>query len=472
MSRWQLFSFLSALMAFAALAWRAPAPPDPGSGDCLNLPEQYFNYAQIGLPPHLQAPGLLTLDNTPAGNPITDAGATLGRVLFYDTKLSANETVACASCHKQALAFTDEAPFSSGFEGGFTGRNSMSLAMARFYGNGHFFWDERAATLEEQTLIPIQDPVEMGMSLDELAARLSNTGYYPPLFEAAFGTAEITPVRMAMAMAQFIRSMVSYQSRYDQARMAAPDVPPGGPLPGLTPAENLGKAVFFGPARGNCGACHGTEGFVAFGAFNNGLDLVYADPGKAGITFNPQDVGLFKAPSLRNVALTAPYMHDGRFETLEEVVAHYDTGLAPHPNLSQFLRMGGPNGPPRQLNLSEEEKAGLIAFLHTLTDTVFITDERWSDPFCADPVATTEPVKQDGWRVFPNPGAGALNIRIDSEPLQEFQLSLLTADGRVLRSFSFRGTEFQFQREGWAAGLYFLQLSNGKSQWVKRLVLK
>ncbi|MCB0568446.1 MAG: cytochrome-c peroxidase, partial [Phaeodactylibacter sp.] len=356
MLRWLLFPVILAFLLCTVLAWRIPSPPAPSAGDCLNLPEQYFNYAHIELPAHLQTPSLQTLDNTPDGNPTTDAGATLGRVLFYDSKLSANQTVACASCHKQALAFTDDATLSTGFEGGFTGRNSMSLAMARFYANGHFFWDERAATLEEQTLMPIQDPVEMGMALDELEARLANTDYYPALFEAAFGTPEITSDRMAMAMAQFVRSIVSYRSKYDLARQEAPEAAPDAPLPGLTPEENLGKAVFFSPSRGNCSACHGTEGFVAFGAFNNGLDLVYADPGKAGITFSQQDIGLFKVPSLRNVTLTAPYMHDGRFTTLEEVVDHYDTGLAAHPNLSQFLREGSATGPPRQLNLTTAEK--------------------------------------------------------------------------------------------------------------------
>lgn len=472
MNRWQLLLYTLLLLVLTGLAWRAPAPTASLSNECLNLPEEYFNYANIELPPHLQLPNLQTLDNTPADNPITDAGATLGRVLFYDTKLSANETVACASCHKQALAFTDEAILSAGFEGGLTGRNSMSLAMARFFATGHFFWDERAATLEDQTLMPIQDPVEMGMSLEELGARLGNTEYYPPLFEAAFGTSEITASRMALAMAQFIRSMVSFQSKYDLARLAAPDIVPVDPLPGLTPQENLGKAIFFGPSAGNCAACHGTEGFVAFGAFNNGLDLEYTDPGKAGNTFSQLDVGLFKVPSLRNVALTAPYMHDGRFETLEEVVNHYDTGLAAHPNLSQFLRVGGPNGPPRHLNLSAEEKAGLIAFLNTLTDTIFITDERWSNPFCTDPVFTIDPVKQDGWQAFPNPAADFINIRIDAPLGQDFHLKLLAADGRLVFSGSFTGPVFQLARKDWPAGLYYLQLSEGSRNWVKEVVWK
>ena len=463
---------LLSMMIVLGIAWHAPTITTETTDDCLNLPEEPFNYANITLPFYLQAPPLLDADNTPPGNPITDAGAALGRVLFYDRKLSANETVACASCHKQELSFTDAATLSEGFEGGQTGRHSMSLVMARFYQNGNFFWDERAPNLEAQVLTPIQDPVEMGLTLDELEARLAGTDYYPPLFEAAFGSANITANRISRALAQFVRSMVSYQSKYDQGRLAAPPGPPNQtPFPNFTPQENLGKAIFFDPARGNCAACHGTDAFNAPGPRNNGLDLVSEDPGKGGVTGNPQQIGEFKSPSLRNIGVTAPYMHDGRFATLEEVIEHYNSGVQPHPNLSGPLRQG-PNGPPRRLNLTPQEKAALLAFLQTLTDDTFLNDERWSNPFCADPVATIEPIKQDGWQVFPNPAANTVNIRIDGAAGQEYTLSLFTADGRLLRSYAFEGATFQFQREGWPAGLYYLQLISEKQGAVKQIVMR
>lgn len=450
------------------IAWHAPALSTEATGDCLNLPDVPFNYANIPLPFYLQVPVLLDADNTPPNNPITDAGATLGRVLFYDKKLSANETVACASCHKQEASFSDNNVLSEGFAG-LTGRHSMSLAMARYYQNGHFFWDERAPNLEAQVLTPIQDPIEMGMNLDELVSRLANTDYYPPLFEAAFGTPGVTANRVSRALAQFVRSMVSYQSKYDLARQQAPPGPPElAPFPGFTPQENLGKTIFFDPTRGNCAACHGTDAFNAPGPRNNGLDLVSEDPGVGGVTGNPLQIGEFKSPSLRNISLTAPYMHDGRFATLEAVIEHYNSGVQPHPNLSGPLRQG-PGGPPRRLNLTPAEKAALLAFLQTLEDPSFIADERWSDPFCTGPVAATEPVRQDGWHIFPNPASSTVNVRIDADTGQAYQLRLLSAGGQLLRSYSFEGPEYQFQREGWPAGLYYLHLSDGR---VKPLVLK
>lgn len=465
--------FFVLAFAFTTLAWHTPGQPPIEYGACLDLPDVPFNYANILLPAHLRLPNVQDADNTPAGNPVTDAGATLGRVLFYDTKLSANQTIACASCHKQELAFTDDAALSSGFEGGLTGRNSMSLAMARYYQNGHFFWDERAATLEEQTLMPIQDHTEMGLTLEELESRLANTEYYPPLFEDAFGSPEITSGKVALALSQFVRSMVSYQSKYDQARQTAPPgIPGAAPWPAFTAEENLGKALFFDPTRGNCAACHGTEAFIAPGPRNNGLDLGSQDLGVGGVTGNFPDIGKFKVPSLRNVALTAPYMHDGRVASLSEVIEHYNSGIQPHPNLSPQLRDYGPDGPPRQLDLSPTERQALIAFLETLTDESFLSDERWSDPFCETMVGTTAPVSQDSWVAFPNPATDIVHLRLDSPLEQECQLLLFNANGQLLRQYTFTGQQFSLQRDGLPAGLYHLQLTSEQGQRVKPLVIR
>ncbi len=352
----------------------------------LNLPDELFNYANPDLPFFFNAPPIQGQLNTPANNPVTDEGATLGRVLFYDKNMSANNTVSCASCHQQEHGFSDPLAFSIGFEGEFTGRNSMGLAQAAYYANGRFFWDERAATLEVQTLMPIQDHIEMGMELDELEEKLSTLAYYPELFEQTFGDAQITSDRISSALAQFVRSMVSYTTKFDEGM--AELVP--GQNPGITPfsnyseLENLGKELFFS-ARTNCATCHGTTNFVAPGPRNNGLDLVFEDNGLGDVSGAPQQNGLFKVNSLRNIAMTAPYMHDGRFATLEEVIEHYNSGVQAHPNLSATLRVGGAGGPnnvvPRVLNLNDEEKLALRLFLETLTDEPMLNDEKFSDPF-------------------------------------------------------------------------------------------
>lgn len=343
----------------------------------LNLPAIPYNYSDVNLPSHFNDTDVIMADNTPNDNPITDEGATLGRVLFYDNALSLNNTTACASCHTQETGFTDPNQFSVGFDGGLTGRNSMSLANARYYEPEHFFWDERAATLEDQVLMPIQDQVEMGMTLDSLEKRLAATSYYPVLFEEAFGDSNITSERISMALAQFVRSLVSYESPFDEA-VTANGGSANGNLPGLSALENLGKDIFFG--RGNCDNCHETTLFIAEEAFNNGLDeFIGADDGVGAVSGRQDELGLFKVPSLRNVGLGAPYMHDGRFATLREVVEFYNNGVQDHPNLSR--EMTGRNGTIRRLNLDNEEIDALVAFMETLTDQEFITDEKFSDPF-------------------------------------------------------------------------------------------
>ncbi len=344
----------------------------------LNLPAQPLNYANAALPAYYQNQMANEADNTPAGNEITDWGATLGRVLFYDKGLSANNTTSCASCHGQTNGFSDPRALSLGFEGGETGRNSMGLSNARYYENGHFFWDERAATLEEQVLMPIQDQVEMGLTLTELVERVSAEDHYQYLFNETFGSPEVNSDRIARALAQFVRSIVSFNSRFDEGLAATNDVE--ADFPNFTAAENQGKALFFG--RAGCNRCHEGALFIADEPTNNGLDAVTTDPGVAEVTGNPADEGKFKVPSLRNIAETGPFMHDGRFATLARVVAHYNNGVQAHPNTDNRL-LGGRGGGnvPRRLNLSAAEQAALVSFLETLSDDALAQDERFSDPF-------------------------------------------------------------------------------------------
>lgn len=362
------------------------------------LPDALLDYSH-DLPEHFLEPALDNFDNTPDGNPVTDAGATLGRVLFWDRRLSLNGAVACGSCHSPDAGFTDEAILSEGFEGALTGRHSMPLINLRWYARGSMFWDERAATLEDQVLMPIQDPGEMGLTLETLVERVSEADYYGPLFEAAFGDDEVTSDRISLALAQFLRSIVSYRSPWDEGVAAV-----GGDItqafPNFSAEENLGKDVFFGQVPGVppglCGNCHlfmnplgpqppgappPTNVAIFYGPVptNNGL-LDDEDEGVGGVTGNAADAGRFKSPSLRNVAETGPYMHDGRFATLEEVVEHYDDGVEAHPNLDPIL-IDPMTMMPARLNLSADERAALVAFLGTLSDDSLASDPRWHDPF-------------------------------------------------------------------------------------------
>jgi len=359
---------------------------DPARQDILSttenallLPAPSFNYANPILPPSFHVPPIVGQDNMPATNITTDAGATLGRVLFYDKRLSTNQTISCSSCHQRDHGFSDSRKFSVGFNGGLTGRNAMGLSNGRWYLRRHFFWDERANTLEDQVLQPIQNAVEMGMTLSALTNRLAAEPFYTNLFTLAFATPEITSDRISRALAQFVRSIVSTRSKYDAG------IPIG--FSNFTAQENLGRQIFFGQVgNATCAACHGTDNFVPGPNINNnGLEFPYVDKGLGGISGLAQDDGLFKVPSLRNIELSAPYMHDGRFATLEEVVEFYNSGVVNNPNLSPPLRVptppGTPPGPPRRLNLTADQKAALVAFLKTLTDPNLANDPRLSDPF-------------------------------------------------------------------------------------------
>lgn len=378
------------LSIFSCSKNEAVDPAECAADRVLNLPESPYDYANLDLPEYFTTnvvgqplpTSVEGIDNTPFDNPITNEGATLGRVLFYDNLLSANGTVSCSSCHRQEKSFSDDAILSFGFEGGTTGRHSMTLINARYYQRGRFFWDERAATLEEQVLMPFQDPVEMGMTLDQVVSKAQGQSFYPALFQAAFGTEEITSEKIAKALAQFVRSIVSFSSKYDEGRALAPN--PGADFANFTSEENLGKTLFFQPIAnggGGCFGCHTTEAFVSAnpGPQNNGLDESTTDVGAGAVFPNPIFEGRFKTSTLRNIELTAPFMHDGRFATLEEVVEHYNSGIQAHPTLSPAL--ADEFGNPIQMNFDDSEKAALVAFMKTLTDQTISTDVRWSNPF-------------------------------------------------------------------------------------------
>ena len=334
------------------------------------LPATLFGYSDASrpLPAHYvngPPPGgpAIQLSNSTV-NPTTDAGATLGRVLFHDKRLSANDNTSCSSCHLQQFGFTDTAQFSTGFAGARTTRHSMALANARFYASGRFFWDERAASLEQQALMPIQNSVEMGLTLPQLTAKLQVTPYYAPLFQLAFGSTEITSDRVARALSQYVRAIVSYGARFDST-FGRPGVPP---VP-LNAQQAEGQQLFNG--QGRCAPCHSTVAVVSDNLHNTGLDPIIADPGAGQ--------GRFKAPSLRNVGVRGRFMHDGRFTSLEQVVDFYNTGVNANPFLD--VRMRTPGGVPLRLGLTVAQRDALVAYLHTLTDHALLTDPRFANPF-------------------------------------------------------------------------------------------
>ncbi len=315
--------------------------------------------------------------------------AILGRVMFYDKNLSDDRTISCASCHKQELAFADDLAFSKGVSNRITSRNSLALGsvfnFAEYYGDisqGRipFFWDNRASTVQEQARQTFANEREMNMPMHKVMDRVEAAEYYKILFKETFGDSQVTEERILDAVSEFVNSMSSYRSKYDEEldkhyvdNFNFNNIE-GVTFSGFTTAENLGKDLYVS----NCGNCHGAiNGFPAQVQANNGLEMNYEDQGIGAIS-GPAQNGTFKVPTLRNIALTGPYMHDGRFETLEDVVEHYSNGIQNHPNLSFQLKSGGQ---PKAFNFSQTEKDALIAFLNTFTDEVMLNDEKYSDPF-------------------------------------------------------------------------------------------
>lgn len=311
-------------------------------------------------------------ETTPPDNPTTNAGATLGRVLFYDRRLSITNTHSCGSCHEQQHGFTVTTRFATGATGELSRRNPMSLANARYNIHGRYFGDLRAAGLEELALMPIEDQIELGNTMPAVIAKLSATDFYPPLFARAFGSEDITASRIARAIAQFLRSIVSYRSKFDRAYHSVYPPADADPTTVLTSQELLGAEMY---VHGNCGHCHTIGIQTNDRAANNGLDAQFTDVGAGD--------GKFRATSLRNIAVTGPYMHDGRFATLREVIDHYDSGVNASAQLDFLLRDHNGAGAdfPRRLHMTEEQKQALEALLNTFTDNELLNDPKFSDPF-------------------------------------------------------------------------------------------
>jgi cytochrome c peroxidase len=323
------------------------------------LPTSSFVYddARLPMPPDIPK----YADNSPVNRP-TDAGATLGRVLFYDKRLSITNTHSCGSCHQQVKAFANGQRIAVGALGDSTARSPMSLINVRFNFSDKYFSDHRVSGLESLVLMPIEDRTELGSPLSIVIEKLAATDFYPPLFAAAFGSSEITSERISLALGQFLRSIISYRSKFDDIRNA------NDLTPFLTSQEIAGLHLFDSSL---CSQCH--NGFSTMSSVeNNGIDVASNSEDGAGF-------GEFRAGSFRNIAKSAPYMHDGRFSTLREVIDFYSSNINDNPHISWLLAAGG--GGPKRFNFTEEEKFALEAFLNTLTDEPLLADPKFSDPF-------------------------------------------------------------------------------------------
>ena len=426
-------------------------------------------------------PAYITKNNTPANNAITDRGATLGRVLFYDKQLSLNGQIACASCHIQAYGFSDTAVRSVGFDNGLTGRHSMRLVNARFGTSPRFFWDERALTLEAQTTQPIQDHLEMGFSgtngqpaIDSLLRRLANLPRYQTLFNFVYGNGQITENRIQLALAQFVRSIQSFDSRYDIGRAQVNN--DAAPFPNFTAEENAGKALFLAPPPAGGAGCQGCHRAPEFDidplSQNNGI--VGRAGGAAGVELNNT-----RAPSLRNLLnaageLNGPMMHTGQFTNLEQVINHYNLVPQVQGNTNLDPRLAGPGG---NLQLSPQERLQLVAFLRTLSGTDVYTNPRWSNPFDANGNLTLiggttslAPASKQRMRVYPNPAKTDIKLDLESGT---YLVKAHDLQGKLVLSARYEAGE-TLLLPGFASGMLILTAVHEKSgaEYVTRLIVQ
>jgi len=397
---------------------------------------------------------------------INDDVATLGRVLFYDKKLSALENIACASCHDQASSFADDVAFSEGVNNP-TRRNSMQLNDLAWTDNENFFWDMSKNDIHEMIVLPLTDENEIGADMDEIAVKLSSTTYYPELFENAFNSTEINEEKIVEAIVQFMHSMTTFNSRFDHLS--------DNNLEGITDQELLGLETF----SFFCSECH-MEGDRAdlFGLpeeedielfewvpfiFNNGLPITEDDHG-VGEWFGPEMNNLYKMPTLRNVELTGPYMHDGSIETLEEVIEFYSSDT--EQNEWTFFTFEGGFG------FTEEEKDGLLAFLKTLTDHEFIADEKFSDPFGISDLANGEDETFNKLVVKPNPMGDFSIIEFSGDSDSKTELKVVNQVGQEIINEIIIGTSYQLNKANFSSGIYYLNFKRGESTKTQKLIVQ
>ncbi len=453
-----------------------------------------LNYASQPLPVYIEK-DIMTLDN-----PITDEGATLGRVLFYDKRLSVTNEVSCSSCHKQALAFSDAAELSQGI-GGLTKRHSMRLVNLRFGEDTLFRWDRQAKSLLEQMTFPIKEFDEMGFSgtngapdFEDLIFKLSNTHFYPTLFNTAFGDAEISEERIAKALAQFVMSIQSFDSKYDIGRAQVDS--DSDPFPNFTAAENAGKALFLdsficitdtvkiqiGQEEGsfeaskrvsgglNCASCHRPPEFdIDPKSLNNGF--TQGNP-NAGIE---DELGITRSPSLRDLYnpdgnLNGGIFHTGQGNSFTDIAAHYYFQPIKPNNTNLDPRLM-PNDKPLWLNLSQQQRIQLDYFLQTLTGVDLYVNEKWSNPFdkygdiqlIGSQISSSSDINDQGEKpnCYPNPVSDQLTIESE-KPIE--QLIIQAGNGKVLHESSPDVSMLTLNVNELPKGLFFVRLKSADSE--------
>ena len=430
--------------------------------------DDLFNYETQNIPSYI------TKDNTPETNQINNEITTLGRVLFYDKNLSENNTIACASCHQQAFAFSDPLTSSVGLNGGNTGRHSMRLVNSRFSNEEKFFWDERATSLENQVTQPIQDHIEMGFSgtngdpdFNELIAKLSAIDYYQTLFDFAYGNSTINEDKIQRALSQFIRSIQSFDSKFDEGFLQSPNL--NAPFPNYTPQENLGKQLFLNPppnGGAGCAGCHAPPEFdIDPNTLNNGV---------IGST-TEVDLTNTRSPSLRDLvnpdgSLNGPLMHDGSMTSLLQVINHYNSIPNNPANNNLDNRLQGPGNQTQQLNLTINEKSALEAFLKTLSGSDIYTNEKWSDPFDEEgnisivggQLSINENSFEKSITVFPNPVETDMSIQLETG---NYTTLIYNLQGKILYKKKIFGNE-SLNLQILTKGIYLLLIKDNESSKV------
>jgi cytochrome c peroxidase len=419
-------------------------------------------------------PIYITKDNS-GENEITNEGALLGRVLFYDKNLSVDRSVSCSSCHIQAFAFGDTAVVSTGVNG-VTGRHSMRLVNAMFGNEVRFFWDERADDLEMQTTMPIRDHIEMGFSgengdpdFSDLIIRLNNIDYYNDLFFAAYGDTVITEERIKFALSQFVRSIQSFDAKYDLGRSQV--LNDSVPFPNFTVQENLGKSLFIEDAifdpqgqriggGAGCGTCHIPPEFdIDINSLNNGVIGMATEIGL--------DLNNTRSPTMRDLVnangeLNGPMMHTGEFNSLDEMIQHYNLmQKAANPRLDPRLE---PNGNVQNLNLTANEIDALKAFLLTLTGSDLYTNEKWSDPF--DNSGTIHLIGgliKKEVSVYPNPASDHIKVVV---PFTSGSVRIYNLNGELVSSSSEFHHMIEIELTGLSSGSYFVVVDDLYDQFL------
>jgi len=435
------------------------------------LPDVPYEYDDVEFPAHFlsnelnfeagyRSGGVDTL----AFEDLDNDKSTLGRVLFYDKKLSALENISCANCHRQSLSFAENKQFSEGISSP-TRRNSLQLNDIAWTNNDRFFWDMSETDLHEMISLPLTDENEIGANMNDISVKLGLTNYYPELFQKAFGDEAINEERIVDALVNFISSMTTFNSRFDQE--AAND------FAGFTDQQLLGKDLF----ANNCSTCH-TQGsnadfFIDFPTngdefsmlemmpfvFNNGLP---DDPNDHGAgEWDEQFNHLFKMPSLRNIELTAPYMHDGRFSSLEEVVEFYSEDVVMN-DWGFFIPDGG-------FKFSDEEKKALVSFMKTLTDDSFLTNPRWSDPF-----GVSSSIPENGFDdlvIKPNPFSERSILEFDNSIGKLTSINIYSSNGRLIKHDNFSSNTYAFNKAEFSPGIYIIEVIQGDRRQTQKLIV-